>query len=386
VGTASPASGPSSSGGPAKKKIVAGREISLAPEQLDAFLSGSDEGQEDPAGDTLKRLRQAVADHQTAEDDAGADARLAVILGLCDVYLDSHADKSGKWAGDKVAAVEDIKAEAMVERGRRQAEARYLQDAYAAADPNQASTPTPMTAQTPRTLASAHQGAQALAQDSTLTTVQGADEETLKMVQKYKLTEAEVLAVKVYTSDDYKYINPATANSQDWMKVQKFAGKPEDYLESEEGRAEMKRFFEEGSLHGAMAIAALQKLDDKVGTCYRGDRLTPEQFEERYGNSQAKKLPSRTLTNLTSIARNEDSAREFANGNDNSKATVSVMTEIQVQHGREIRDLSVFGRGEEEWLLLPGAVIQTVSWEELPPGDAGSPQATKWVRVEAMEG
>jgi hypothetical protein len=366
----------------------------MAPEQLDKALSTPDE---DPAEDTLSRLRQAVADHQGAPD-AGADGRLAVILGLCDTYLDRHADKGAKWSGEKVARVEDIKAEAMVERGRRLAEARYLEDAYAAAGNNP--SPTPMSAQSPKTLREAHPGAQALAQGNTIGSVVdpktgkpakvlGADQGTLDLIRKYGLTEAEILAVKVYTSDDYKYINPATANSESWMKVQKFKGKSEDYLTSPQGRAEMKRFFEEGVLHGAMAIAALQKLEDKAGTCYRGDRLTPEQFEERYGEDAPgkKKLPPpRTLTSLTSIARNPKSAKNFADNSDNSKATVSVMTEIDVKHGREIRDLSVYGRGEDEWLLLPGAVLETVSWEELPSGDLGKPQAKKWVRVMAKEG
>src|SRR5689334_4326414 len=78
---------------------------------------------EDPAEDTLSRLRRAVADHQGAPD-AEADERLAVILGLCDTYFDRHAAQGGKWSGKKVVVVEDIKAEAMLERGRRQAEAR----------------------------------------------------------------------------------------------------------------------------------------------------------------------------------------------------------------------------------------------------------------------
>jgi hypothetical protein len=375
IGTRAPAPPPT------KKKIVAGREVSLAPEQLDGLDTDAD-----PAEDTLSRLRQAVADHQKATDDAGADARLAVVLGLCDTYIDRHGDKSGKWSGKNVAAVEDIKAEAMVERGRRLAEARYLQDAYAAGGGSP--SPTPMSAQTNKTLGEAHPATQALAQGDTLDTVLGADQATLALIQKYGLTEAEILAVKVYTSDDYKYINPATANSKDWMKAQKFSGKPEDYLKSPQGRAEMKRFLEEGSLHGAMAIAALQKLEDKAGPCYRGDRLTPEQFEERYGEDAPgkKKLPTRTLTNLTSIARKEDSAQHFADSSENPKATISVMTDVDVKHGREIRDLSVYGRGEEEWLLLPGAVLETVSWVELPTGNTGSPAATRWVRVKAREG
>ena len=46
---------------------------------------------------------------------------------------------------------------------------------------------------------------------------EGADAETLQAIMTHRLTEAEVLAIKTYTADDYKYINPATANDAKWM-------------------------------------------------------------------------------------------------------------------------------------------------------------------------
>ena len=66
---------------------------------------------------------------------------------------------------------------------------------------------------------------------------------------------------------------------------------------------------------------------------------------------------------------------------------MSVMTEVEVTHGRDIGDLSIFGRAEKEWLLLPGAVLQTDSVDELDD-DAwagGTPPATRWVLVRAHE-
>ena len=61
------------------------------------------------------------------------------------------------------------------------------------------------------------------------------------------------------------------------------------------------------------------------------------------------------------------------------------MTEVQVKNGREVRDLSVFGKGEAEWLLLPGTVLQTDSVEKLPKGTAGKPAAKAWYLVKAHE-
>ena len=50
--------------------------------------------------------------------------------------------------------------------------------------------------------------------------MEGFNQATFDMMKKYGLTEAEILAVKVYTASDYKYINPATANNESWMKDQ----------------------------------------------------------------------------------------------------------------------------------------------------------------------
>ncbi len=361
-------------------RIIAGRVSQLKAEKIDAVRSKLDQFVGFVTNDTLYRLRQAVADHTSAPAE-GADGRIAVILGLCDAYLAGDGKQSGN--REKAAVVEDIKAEALVERGRRQAEARYLADAYAK-NPANAPSPTPLGKQTNRTVADAHPAAQALGQGRTYAGAKGAGQDALDLVQKYGLTEAEVLAVKVYTSDDYKYMNPATAYSEGWMEAQQFKGRA-DYLKTPEGRAEMRQLMEEGSLHSAMAVAALQKMEPKQGVCFRGDRMTPQEFTDMYGDASAPKLPTQTRANLTSIARVRKSAENFADNSTDLKKTVSVLTEVQVKNGREVRDLSVFGKGEAEWLLLPGTVLQTDSVEKLPKGTAGEPAAKAWYLVKAHE-
>lgn len=362
-------------------RIIAGRVSQLKPEKLDNVRSILDQVVGFVTNDTLYRLRQVVADHVNAPAE-GAELRIPVILGLCDEYLAGDGTKPENKA--KAAEVEDIKAEAMVEWGRRQAEARYLADAYAK-NPANPSSATPMGKQTALTVTSAHPGAQALAQGKTSNLDLGAGEAGLALARKYGLTEAEILAVKTYTSDDYKYMNPATANSEGWMAAQQFKDKPEDYLKTDAGQADMRQLMEEGSLQAAMAVAALQKFEPKTGLCFRGDRMTPQEFKNVYGDADNRKLPRQTRVNLTSIARVRHSAEAFANRSDDAAKTVSVMTEVQVKNGREIRDLSVYGRGEEEWLLLPGTVLQTDSVEELPSGTPGSPPATKWYLVKSHE-
>jgi hypothetical protein len=365
-------------------RIIAGRISQLKPEKIDAVRSTLDQFVGFVTQDTLYRLRQAVADHENAPAE-GWDGRVAVILGLCDAYLKGDGKAPGNV--DKALAVENIKAEALVESGRRKAEAQYLADAYAK-NPDKPPSPTPLDKQSALTLSKAHPAADALAHGNTYQGVHGADQVALDLIQRYGLTEAEILAVKVYTAPDYKYINPATANDEVWMAKpgqEQFKGKPENYLNTDQGRAEMRQLLQEGSLHSAMVVAALQKMEQKTGLCFRGERMTPAEFKKSYGDAEPYELPAVKKTALTSIATDRSSAEYFANLSKDKEQTISVMSEVQVTSGREIRDLSIQGRGEGEWLLLPDTVLQTDSVQELPTGDAGSPQATRWFIVKAHQ-
>ena len=266
-------------------KIIAGRLSAMGPEQIDAVRSTKGEIKGFFTKDTLYRLRQAVADHKKSGEE-GADARLAIILGLCDIYIARHGAETDGRAREKVAPVEDIKAEAMTERDRRQAMDIYVQDAYAGADEEE-ERQTALVQESHTAVTFAVSETQALAKGK-VGKKEGFNQATLNLIQKYDLTEAEILAVKIYSADDYHYINPATANSETYMENMNFKGKrwdalrregsPKDYLESDEGRRHLKELFEEGSVHGALAISALQKLPPMVGMCYRGDRMTPGRF------------------------------------------------------------------------------------------------------------
>jgi hypothetical protein len=163
---------------------------------------------------------------------------------------------------------------------------------------------------------------------------------------------------------------------------------PQEYFETLEGKLHLKRLFEDGSLHGALAISAMRKLPPLAGTCFRGTRLTEEMFARTYGDAIAPKPPpAQTVRRLTSVATQEGPARLFANGQDcdSEKKTVSVFTYLTLKTGRDIGDLSILGRLENEWLLLPGTVLVTDSVELLPNGNSGAPPATKWVVVHQHE-
>jgi hypothetical protein len=459
-------------------KIIASRMAGTV-QQIDELRSTRGQIKGALTKDTMYRLRQAVADHQKA-DEEGTEARLAVILGLCDTYIQRHGKEEDARAKEKLKTVDRIQEQAMSEMrdwGQRQAQGRYLQDAYALASAERDSpgfSATRMTEATqPAELARAQTKRLAAGKAGK---EEGYNQATLDLIKKYGLTEAEVLAVKVYSASDYKYINPATANSESWMKTQNSPHKPakpkaqsavvaanlaeadndsseehleppailedasqvdrelatilegddrelstmlesdseedrqlwqllqatsgdnaslpraagttpEQYFETKDGRDHLKRLFEEGSLHGAVAIAALRKLPPMAGTCYRGERMTEAAFAEMYGDARNRKLPKKARPNLTSVATERQAAQKFANGTEETPrdATVSVVTEVTVKLARDIGDLSIFGRREKEWLLLPGTTLDTDSVEELPKGAYGNPTATRWVLVKAHE-
>jgi hypothetical protein len=453
-------------------RLIAGR-MAGTMQQIDDLRSTRGQIKGALTKDTLYRLRQAVADHQRA-DEEGTEARLAVILGLCDTYIGRHGKETDARAREKLETVDRIQEQAMSEMrdwGQRQAQAQYLQDAYAKAS---AGPDSPTYSATRLTEASepaliARLQTQKLAAGQA-SKHEGYNQATLDLIKKYHLTEAEVLAVKIYSASDYKYINPATANSESWMKIQNAPEKPkkpaqpkaqaapvvpdvaeavedseldrdlatilegedrefstalastsdderqlwellqatggnngnlpldartapEEYFDTKEGQQQLKRLFEEGSLHGALAIAALRKLPPMAGTCFRGERMTEAEFVAMYGDNRNRKLPTKTRDNLTSIATERQAAQKFANGSEETRrdATVSVMTLVTVTHARDIGDLSIFGRTEKEWLLLPGTslktdtVFETDKIEEFPNATYGNPRATRWVLVEAHE-
>jgi hypothetical protein len=351
--------------------------------------------------DTLYRLQQVLA-YQQKSDDEFAGGRLAVILGLCDTYIRRHGSDATSGAQEKAAAVEKIREDAAVEFaawGRRQAEAQYLQDAYGGAEKAKMEVEigqrlpvqkgdTRLVRQSESARNAAIPQAQGLAKrklpDKPFA---GFNAETLELVKQFGLTEGEILAVKVYTASDYKYMNPATANSEGWMAAQQFEEKPQNYATTDEGIKELRSLMEEGQLHSAMAISALKKLPLKDGLCYRGRRMTEADFVKKYGDLQ-KPVVARAekLVTLTSVSTNRGIAEEFANGRDCKKIekTVSVMIEIVVKAARDISKLSLLP-WEKEHLLMPGATVATDSIVRLEGGEKGKPEAFHWFLAKEHE-
>lgn len=307
--------------------------------------------------DTLEKLRAVLSDYQRLNDPRTEEAYVDVILALCDRYLAEHA---GEPVDRKISLVEDIRADAFRELGKIQAHERYLQDAYNLNGPG--ASPTKLQHQTMTGMTS--EGAKALGKGQTSEFVMGADEESLAIAKQYHLTEAEILALRTYTAPDYKYINPATANSPGWMQAQN-AG------------ADQKQLFEEGSLHAGMAMSALMKLPKQEGTTYRGARMTPADFAQKY-----KVGGTIDFNAFASSAVVRSAAQKFADGLGDVKPaddqTVSVLCILDTTNARDVRNFSIFGSGEQEWMLLPGSSFKIDRVETSDKGTEGRPKATEW--------
>ena len=184
------------------------------------------------------------------------------------------------------------------------------------------------------------------------------------------LTDAEVSAITIFSAGDFTYINPVTANPvamnwenevvNPWLVNQR-----KDHPNDAWARLDDKTVKEEGSLHTAMALQGLLKMDPYPGETYRGARFTPEAVKAM-GLRPGKTMPFATLTSST---KDKDIGINFVYGLgsgamiDPSK-TVAVFYILTDHGGRDISDIALV-RKEAEVLLLPGSVFVVKSVQEL---------------------
>ncbi|MCE9661716.1 MAG: hypothetical protein K8R60_24595 [Burkholderiales bacterium] len=305
-------------------------------------------------------------------------------IRFCEAFLGAHADH-----GAECAQVEDIYAEAKkawgVAEAKKAYEAQMKEDASSPYNPGNKFGPK-------------HR--EANEKDRILDPVK-----LKEFAKKYKLEEAEVLAIRTYTAADYKYINPAVANQKDHPERQKLGadGKPIAWMDAqhrpdpskaknatekkqlEKALAEYeaskkKSLQEEGSLHAGMVMEAFKKLPKKAGTLYRGARMNLQRFNSEY--AVGKQIP---VEAFISQSVSQDVARGFADGGGNvvlpPDATVSVFVEVDVHDARDISEMSIYGATEAEWLLPPGGKLVVDAIAEDPVKNAGHPAATVWKKV-----
>lgn len=202
------------------------------------------------------------------------------------------------------------------------------------------------------------------------------------------LSAAELAAIQVYSVQDYRYINPATANDPAWMKANfpDLADKDnkslDDWAELQDQlaaagqsldqrladrRNQLTSLREEGGLHTGVALQGLRKMPVWKGTAYRGENIDEKRFYARFvkqGETFAPKNPSFTWKTITSISKEQSVASGFAfSGN----GMYRVMYHFEITNGRDIEGMSL-NRKEREVALLPGAEFEYGPIEVVKPG------------------
>jgi len=336
-------------------------------------------------------------EYQSKKDPQRKQALRTALLVLCEEILPKQDDpRRGDYVNAEAALVADIHAVLDRDEGQAKAQARYVTDAYAGGPTTgfaHTPSPTALTAWKKQDVSAVLKGASALQSGISVSQL-GPDD--LDVITRYGLTHAEIVAIRAYTAANYEYINTATENNRrggghdrqpgeekslDWMKAQ---NKKQDSNGAaiDLDPAELEAHFAEGSLHAGVLMMALNKLEDKKGQLFRGERLTPKEFQENYVSKKVYKINT-----FKSNSQEEDAAAVFARGNSSTGATktVSVMCVLDVTTAKDIKDLSLYAR-EAEWLLMPGATF-TVGTPIKEPLDKygdpppGAPPATECYTV-----
>lgn len=217
------------------------------------------------------------------------------------------------------------------------------------------------------------------------------------------LSPAETAAILTFTAEDYRYINPATANNDAWMKGANYSLIDKPNLSPEEAKQLKASFKEvkignarermserkqdladrkqEGSLHAGMAMEGFAKMPVWKGTAYRGEVLKQADFDKKFelvnpgllSRRKTKKYKARektiTRTAISSSSKAENIARAFWTiaGGSVPDPKVQVLWQLELTNGRDIEPISNSPH-EKEVAMLPGSemVVTETTWVEGP--------------------
>jgi hypothetical protein len=179
------------------------------------------------------------------------------------------------------------------------------------------------------------------------------------------ITNAELAAIQIFSQDDYKYINPATAASPTWL-----AEANRRILDTHSEQL----LIEEGTLHTGVALQGLLKLPVHEGRTYRGERRTDPDL---YKVGQVVHLLS-----LVSTSKALDRAEYFASQGTAEEFPVRFVFEYNDHGGRDIEVMSTQPQ-EREVLVLPGSrfVVESITDIPIPAAHAKTKAGTEWRMV-----
>jgi hypothetical protein len=195
------------------------------------------------------------------------------------------------------------------------------------------------------------------------------------------LTREEKVAIRIYTSPDYRYINPSIVYSQDYLKKNLSGERVEGpnaggfsqksilttAIQSEEGkRGLLQEMAREGLQHASIAMKGLKKLEKDIGEIQRGEKWTVFEYENRYKIGQTTVYGA-----LTSLSKNPNTAKTYYNldADDIRNGKRSILISMRVRKGCDIEEFSRYYSedprvSEGEVVLLPGATFMVARAED----------------------
>lgn len=384
------------------RPLVLQRALRTKPSDLDKFISAGDlvKGRLGRASDrtkTFSAIRGALDEYRAAQKKRTSDPepqarRLAILDALCTRFLEENPqDKARRPIVDRLLG--DVADERRVV-SRAQAQQVYERDIE---NSTPESVPFPKAAPGPRkpgwqrtadadpTKKFALAALSATGKAGATNWDVGSDRNRRQRIEeekaKYGLTGAEISAIWIFSAGDFTYINPATANSQSWLGAQKDQLKGKERFANMTGERGNRTIMEEGSLHTAVALQGLAKMERFKGETYRGARLTPEQFADKF--QQGKKT---SFTTLTSSTFDKEVALDFVFGSGSgtkprAEQSVAILSIFTDSGGVDISNIAMI-KGESEVVIMPGSVFEVKSLEEVDP----TATYGKWMQAATVSG
>jgi hypothetical protein len=169
------------------------------------------------------------------------------------------------------------------------------------------------------------------------------------------LTAAEIAAIRIFSDENYGYINPATANSTAWLQDNIAKGDPAGAFTK--GAVTESDYMSEGVVHVGVAVSGLLKLPVHAGDVYRGVATTQGQLRSWVKDGFR-------FDALGSASANRSTAEDFADKKCNASKPIQVIMVLHNAGGRDIADISV-NPVEAEITILPGSKFTHKSLKKL---------------------
>jgi hypothetical protein len=185
------------------------------------------------------------------------------------------------------------------------------------------------------------------------------DEGARALTMQHGLSQGELIAIRTYTAENYKYMNPAMTNFDSGLEKhnREITGSGPETMMAPAAKKQLKL---EGTAHVGMAVKGLAKLPPWTeGSTYRGDNVDLARMQKLYtlGKIAANEM-------LLSTSKGPGTARKFLRTSGNGP--IKLMVEVDMTGGTGGRDVTRISTNtnEQEVILMPGAKYKTVSIEE----------------------